>query len=281
MDFQIEILQWIQSFQNPALDLIARCITFFGEQYFVVPIAAFCFWCVDKELGYWLCWCTGLTNLLTNGIKGIFKTPRPIGTPGIRSIATENATGYSFPSAHSTNSAALFMGFARALNRRRFWILAAVMPPLVALSRLYLGCHWPTDVIAGTLIGIAMPLLLWLFYRKWAKKKTLLFFLSTALFLPFCFVLKEDSLDFWKIFGFQIGVIIGTFLETKYINFSVPEGKKQKTLRFFGGMVLILLCYLPMKLLFPETIPFTVLRYAVVPVVAIAFWPWLFQKFGF
>lgn len=278
MDFQIAVLKAIQSFESPALDFLAVGVSLLGEQLLVVPVTAFFFWCVDKELGYWTCWCAGFTSVFTNALKGLLKIPRPIGTPGIRSFYTETATGYSFPSGHSTNSAALFYGVARALNRRRFWILAFILPPLVALSRLYLGCHWPTDVVAGYGIGLILPFLLWPLYRNFAGQKPLLFFLSTLLFLPFCFVLKEDALDFWKIFGFSLGTSLGSFLETRFVRFSTEGTLKQKTLRFLGGLLTVGMLYLPMKLLLPATIPAVFLRYFVIPVYAMAGWPALFKK---
>ncbi len=278
MEFQIAILKAIQSVANPALDLLAVGISFLGEQLLVVPVAAFFFWCVDKELGYWTCWCASFTSVFTNAVKGILKISRPIGTPGIRSLYTTTATGYSFPSGHSTNSAALFYGTARALNRRRFWILALIVPALVALSRLYLGLHWPTDVVGGYGIGLLMPFLLWPLYRKFAGQKPLLFLLSTLVFLPFCFVLKEDALDFWKIFGFSLGTVLGSFLETRFVRFSTDGTPKQKALRFIFGLLSVGLLYLPMKLLLPATIPAVFFRYFVIPVYAMAGWPALFKK---
>lgn len=75
-------------------------------------------------------------------------------------------SSYSFPSGHSLGTAACagalaIVAMRRAPQRRRVWITGAVTwSALVGLSRMALGVHWPTDVLAGLLIGFAIPLLL-------------------------------------------------------------------------------------------------------------------------
>ena len=60
----------------------------------------------------------------------------------------------SFPSGHSQMSAGLFFSAAFRLKKGWAWILAPVLTLLVMLSRLYLGVHYPTDVLAGAALGI-------------------------------------------------------------------------------------------------------------------------------
>ena len=62
---------------------------------------------------------------------------------------------HSFPSGHSAGSFACAWAFYRTA-RRRFGVPALVLAALIALSRLYVGVHYPTDVIAGVIIGIAV-----------------------------------------------------------------------------------------------------------------------------
>ena len=54
MEFQVEIIKSIQSVESPALDVIFQIITMFGEELFLIPIVALIFWCINKEMGYWL-----------------------------------------------------------------------------------------------------------------------------------------------------------------------------------------------------------------------------------
>ncbi len=280
MEFQAEIIKAVQSVASPALDIIFEIITIFGEELILIPIVAFIFWCCNKEMGYWLCWCLSCGNLVVNSTKVIFKVERPIGYEGIRTLREHTATGYSFPSGHTQAAANMFTGLARAVNRKRFWAIAFILPAFVGLSRMYLGVHWPTDVLAGYAIGIALPLLLWLLYRKLAKYKVWLFLGSTLLFTPFCFI-DGNVGSFWKAFGFGIGLAIGAFIETKFIKFEIDGiPKKKLAIRFVVGLAIIIAVYLGMKAVLPSGNIFSFIRYLCIPVAAMAVWPWLFKKFN-
>ena len=94
-------------------------------------------------------------------IKALIGRPRPT----IVSHLAE-ASGSSFPSGHSFNSAVVYMGIAlalAALSARRGvrWSLiagAATLTALIALSRVWLGVHYPSDVLAGWLGGMGWAL---------------------------------------------------------------------------------------------------------------------------
>lgn len=281
MEFQAEIIRAIQSVASPALDIIFQAITMLGEDFFIIFVATFIYWCFNKEMGYWMCWCLSLGNLFVSTVKVAVALERPIGYEGIRTLREHTAPGYSFPSGHTHASANFFTSIARAVNRKRFWALAFIVPALVGLSRLYLGVHWPIDVIGGYVIGIGIPLLLWLLYRKYAAKKALMFFISTAVFVPFCFIFSDDT-SLWKSFGFALGVAIGAFFETKFINFEIDEVPvKKKAIRYIGGIVLILVVYLGMKALLPTGPIYSFIRYLCIPLAATALWPAIFKKYKF
>ena len=133
------------------------------------------------------------------------------------------------------------------------------------------------DVAASYVIGICLPLLLWLLYRKFAHHKAVLFLISALVYAPFCFM-QGNIADFWKSFGFAVGLAAATFIETKFINFSVEGTFRQRALRFAIGLVLIVLAYLPPKLLLPANNLTAFCRYLIIPIVAIAVWPAIFEK---
>jgi undecaprenyl-diphosphatase len=106
-------------------------------------------------------------------LKDVFQRPRPHLVPYAAGV-----TGTSFPSGHSMMSALTFLALgallARSQERRRlkaFFLLTAVLLTfLVGVTRVYLGVHWPSDVLAGWTAGAVWALLCWL-AAKWLQRR--------------------------------------------------------------------------------------------------------------
>ena len=108
-------------------------------------------------------------------LKGFFDRARPDFAPPWIYFS-----GHSFPSGHSTASAALWLSLAVLAAsfevRRRmkaFWFAVASLVILaVGLSRVFLGVHWPTDVLAGWVLGACWALVGWIAWRLLALEGT-------------------------------------------------------------------------------------------------------------
>ena len=73
----------------------------------------------------------------------------------------------SFPSGHTCAAFAAGMSWVRALPRRWMRVLSAVLAVCMGLSRLYVGVHYPSDVLAGAVIGSLAALAALALARRW------------------------------------------------------------------------------------------------------------------
>lgn len=112
-------------------------------------------------------------QMLSHLMKSSFSRPRPDLVPHGVDVATA-----SFPSGHSMMAAVTYLTLAVMLARaekrtsiRAFYIVtAAFIAILVGISRVYLGVHWPSDVLAGWSLGAAWALTVWIVARMMARR---------------------------------------------------------------------------------------------------------------
>jgi undecaprenyl-diphosphatase len=111
--------------------------------------------------------------VLNSVLKEIFERPRPELVPHLREVLT-----LSFPSGHAMTSAAVYLTLGallmRVADRRATRIFcmafAMLLAGLIGVSRVYLGVHYPTDVLAGWLVGLSWALLCWLVERALERR---------------------------------------------------------------------------------------------------------------
>ncbi|MFQ6010296.1 MAG: phosphatase PAP2 family protein [Candidatus Aenigmatarchaeota archaeon] len=137
---------------NPALDSFFLVITNFGSLAFWLLLAPAFLIRRDKKSFIALSIAVILSSAAAYILKYLFAMPRP--SSG-RILVQETAPG--FPSAHAANA---FAG-AAVLSKlhKGFTFALYALAVLVAISRVYIGAHYPLDIIAGSLIGIAIGLL--------------------------------------------------------------------------------------------------------------------------
>ena len=146
---------------NPVFDIAMPLITRLGSGEFIFILAVFIMILSnpDKRLSGILL-LAGLTAgyFIIEFLKESVALPRPfMSIPDVR-LLVPRASGFSFPSGHTFN---VFMSAAiltRFFKKDWFWYLLAA---LVAFSRVYTGVHYPSDVLAGGLIGMITGYALW------------------------------------------------------------------------------------------------------------------------
>ena len=147
---------------------IVKYITWFGSATYLILISLLSFILKNKKISICILSNLVIITILNQLLKFIFERPRPTEYR----IITE--TGYSFPSGHSMVSMA-FYGFIIYLiyknvnNKYIKWLVISILSLLIVsigISRIYLGVHYTSDVLAGFLISISYLII----YIKYTKR---------------------------------------------------------------------------------------------------------------
>lgn len=109
--------------------------------------------------------------LCTNVIlKNLVARPRPwLVVEGLAPLMTPPDPN-SFPSGHTCAAFASAGAWWRTFPRLRFRLLAVTLAVLMGYSRLYVGLHFPTDVLAGAIVGLFSSFAAWMLYRRGVEK---------------------------------------------------------------------------------------------------------------
>ncbi|WP_285418402.1 bifunctional DedA family/phosphatase PAP2 family protein [Pseudomonas sp. efr-133-TYG-5] len=165
------VMTLVQEHRSPWLDEVAVVLTLIGEfrnmLLFSALLTALLLLCRQWRQAIFVGGTLLCTALANTGTKLFFARVRP-------EVLTDPLTSYSMPSGHASGSFALFLALAVLAGRgqpprmRLTWLLLGCLPALsIALSRVYLGAHWPTDVIAGTMLASCVCAAgLWLSQRR-------------------------------------------------------------------------------------------------------------------
>jgi undecaprenyl-diphosphatase len=159
----VAIMHWLNAQGTPRLDKVARSVTELGSGLVMAIMALLVstfLWIHGQRRAVALLW-IGLAGvyLMDEILKDLFARARP----EVFTWRTLRPTGYAFPSGHSLNATVGYTLFAflvaRLESTRRLrvgtFLVAALIILSVALSRVYLGVHYPSDVVGGMLVGFA------------------------------------------------------------------------------------------------------------------------------
>lgn len=157
MGVEFAILDFLQTLHQPALDSFLVFITTLGNKGAVWIAIGILLLCSKKYRrgGILVLFSLALCLLLGNALlKNLVERPRPCWIRDTVPLLIHMPRDYSFPSGHSMSAFAA--ATALLFTDKRFGAAALVLAVLIAFSRLYLYVHWPTDVLAGALLGIGV-----------------------------------------------------------------------------------------------------------------------------
>lgn len=290
MEFEIQFIKWLQKASSGILDFLAEVITFFGEQYVVIFVLAFIYFVYNKKLGEKIAYTLFLSLGINNALKGVVKAPRPFNVdPNIIGMRQSTATGYSFPSGHTQISSTFYTSIANFIKNKKFWIFTIVLIFLVGLSRIYLGVHFPKDVVVAIILGVGIAFLgsnLYDLFGNNYKTKHILFLVTLLLLFPFAIIFYRSDYasilpfrDFYTNYALFLGFFFATLVEGKYVNFNNDSPLKQKLIRYFVAILLFIIIQFGLKVIFPdENIYFDMLRYFLVTFIPMGIYPLFFKK---
>lgn len=118
----------------------------------------------------------GINSLTNNLIKLVIMRPRPGSEIPLQEIIRQLedvGSSYSFFSAHSSNSICLALFVALYFRNKYYSIVAFAWAVIVAYSRIYVGKHYPLDIMVGIMFGIFTGYLSYWIYRRYCQKKGL------------------------------------------------------------------------------------------------------------
>ena len=183
---------------------VMKFFTWLGYPQAYMILIAIIYWSFDRKLGLRMSIFLPVVSSLNSVLKQAFHAPRPYWLdPHIKAIHVSN--GFGMPSGHAQGST-VWLYVSSLLKRKWFWMMAIIVTMMIGLSRVYLGVHFSSQVVAGWLIGIMMLIL---FIRcesgflKWFMDRKLnvqLLFIAGISFLflllgwIFVFILRE-----WEI----------------------------------------------------------------------------------
>jgi len=275
---QIEIIKFIQSTTSPFLDGFFQMVTMTGEEYFYIIAAAVIFWCINKKFGYKLGFAL-LTGAIVNTVlKDVINSARPIGVPGIRSLRLQTATGQSFPSGHTQGSTIFWVSWIVKVRKRWIYIVGVTAILLVGYSRIYLGVHYPIDIIGGIVVGFT-----WVFisnyifdYADSTRRRWVLMIIVIPMLIGMIFF-KEKT--YYTISGTVLGFYIGYILESRYVQYDVENSLVVQLMKLIFGLAILLLFKNVLKTILPINMVADFFRYFIIGLWITVGAPSIFKRF--
>ena len=183
--------------------------------------------------------------------------------------------GYSLPSGHSMLATNLFLAIPIYVRNIQYIAVGLVGVLIVALSRVGLGVHFPTDTIAGFIIALAIILILSRIFDR-IENRTYLYLGIIALSLigiVFC-----PEISYIKYVALASGISLGFLFEEKYVNFENPKSRRDAIVRFVGAIILFALLFVLIPKIAGNTDLIKCIEYSLFTFIMLAIYPLTFKK---
>ena len=241
-DWEPTLMEWLQSHIGSFGTSLMSFFSAFGEETIMIAFMCILYFIIDKEAAKFAarrfmiagCFYAGIKNIVCRRrpymVHGNVKCLKPVDKSA--DLMDVIAQGYSFPSGHSANAVTAYGTIGRQYNNKAVRVFAIVIPLLVGVSRFCLGVHYPTDVLAGWLLGLVIIFVIPWFVGKF-EKRWIPYLIILLVMLPGWFYCKSN--DFYTGYGMTVGFFIGDLFEEKYVRFQNTRVWWKVILRVIGG----------------------------------------------
>jgi membrane-associated phospholipid phosphatase len=294
MEWEVGIIEWIQGALGSLNETVGKVLSFIGGETGLMLVVLIVLFCWRKETGKRLALIVAAVNTWLPMLKAAVLRLRPYmeypdrvkgvadvgGSADLENVA---AQGYSFPSMHSANAVGMFSGFAMFVRKNWARMMAIIIPLLVGFSRVVVGVHYPTDVLAGWVLGLVAVFILDMLTKHvpklWVRYAVVLLTAVPGLF--YC-----KSTDYFTGLGLMIGFFSSVLYEKRYVNFEKPRNAMWFILRIVCGFALFILLSSLLKLPFSKefldggsmaSLYVRTLRYAVTSFIVFGIYPLVFK----
>jgi membrane-associated phospholipid phosphatase len=295
MEWEANLIEWMQT-NSGSSGNIEKFFDFFGAETGLLILVLIVMFCWKKEVGQKLALIVSSLNLWLPMIKSVVLRPRPYMEYPDRvkalALLDENASaqdlaaqGYSFPSMHSASVPALYFSLAKEVKKNWLWIAAGIMTVLVGISRVAAGMHYPTDVLAGWILGFAVVGVFTILDR-YVHKEWLYHLILLISALPGLFYVRTS--EYYTALGCMIGAIAAISFEHKYVNYQETRKISAMFLRVFGAVLVYFLLNTILKLPFDKqflagttrgAFLIRTARYAIIMFLIVGIYPMVFPQF--
>lgn len=308
-ELELELIRLFQE-SYPQLVGFFSFVSALGQEEFYLLVMPLIYWCVNKPFGKQLGYLF-LVSVAFNAIaKQSFRWPRPYWIDPTVGLGSQEE--YGMPSNHAQAAAALYPFTAAWIRRRWVWVLAFILILIMGASRVYLGVHFPSDVLGGYLLGfllLAAAAGFWWYLAEAFSKRILGQKLLAAVVVPLLIgalyvvvrllvgepdmsvpwageiprVERETMDAIATAVGALWGFGIGTALEASRVRFHATGPIWQRASRFLLGMIVAVGLWAGLDALFPGdppwlAIPLRILRYLLLTLWIAYYAPMLFVR---
>ncbi len=228
------------------LEPFFRFLNYFDTPYFFFVLIPVIWLGFSYQWGLRIYYWGTFNNLINSLIKNLIGWPRP--STDLSELGLFHPDSYGFPSGGAQMSFFLGSLLIYYWRTKTAWIIGSAYILLISFSRLYLGVHYPIDILGGWIVG---ALLLFLFIRtkepleRWLKRKSHLLICNLSIAIPVVIALLFPHPNIIYIMAAAIGIALGTYFSLKYRLFlPAPRSLNEGMGRSFIGISMLFLIIL-------------------------------------